>query len=338
MLRRSSRQRAAVAAVGLAVVGAGDGTRQRNSLQRLLRDHDEGVAANARGAITVRSTYDVESALYYDQYNMAVLPCVSGGAARQSLRAKLIESGAVAGVQEQLLAPWQAAGERRVVVFGCRSTAYLTRQLLADTAHSFLVVDPSLKELMVAAAALTPAFANRLFFLRCESIFACLQVLQPETADVAVVPMPVPFWSKRGSHRRLVHFDFYCAAHHVLRVREGPTDPRGVVLFTDCEPYAAFMMEHLEEAKLVVPYTRKNPSQVFQRWLPYDELVEVVESGVERRRREFPKQRNEEVIALAAAKSGATTPDATRLLSSYDYSRKYYRDFAEKVVQQAGSV
>ncbi|CAG9568190.1 conserved hypothetical protein [Leishmania major strain Friedlin] len=338
MLRRTPRQLRSVAAVGLAVVGAGDGTRQRNSLHRLLRDHDEGVAANAKGTITVASTYDVESALYYDQYNMAVMPCVSGGAARQALRAKLIDSGAVAGVRERLLAPWQAEGERRVVVFGCRSVAYLKRQLLADTTHSFLVVDPSLKELMGAAAALTPVFAHRVFFLRCESMFTCLQVLQPETADVAVVPMPVPFWSRHGSHRRLVHFDFYCAAHSVLRVREAPTDPRGVVLFTDCEPYAAFMMEHLEEAKLVVPYTRKNPAQLFQRWLPQDELIEDVEGGAQRRRREFPKQRDEEVVALAAAKSGATTPDARRLLSAYSYSRKYYRDFAEERVQQAGGV
>ncbi|GET85745.1 hypothetical protein, conserved [Leishmania tarentolae] len=328
----------AVAAVGLAVVGTGDVTRQRKSLQRLLRDHDEGVAANNKGTIKVTSTYDVESALYYDQYSMAVMPCVSGGAARQALRTKLIESGAVAGVQERLLAPWQAQGGRRVVVFGCRSIAYLKRQLLMDTTHSFLVVDPSLKELMEAAAALTPTFANRVFFLRCESMFTCLEVLQPETADVAVVPMPVPFWSKQGSYRRLVHIDFYCAAHRVLRVREAPTDPRGVVLFTDCEPYAAFMMEHLEEAKLVVPYTRKNPAQLFQRWLPQEGRIEGVEGGVQRRRREFPKQRSEEVVALAAAKSGATTPDATRLLCAYNYSRKYYRDFAEERVQNAGSV
>ncbi|KAG5487021.1 hypothetical protein LSCM1_07688 [Leishmania martiniquensis] len=328
MLCRTSQQLAAATAVGLAVVGAGDGARQRKSLQRLLRDHDDSVAANAKGTITVTSTYDVESALYYDQYNMVVLPCVSGGTARQALRTKLIGSGAVAGIQERLLAPWQAEGERRVVVFGCRSVAYLKRQLLADTTHSFLVVDASLKELMEAAAALTPVFASRVFFLRCESMFACLQVLLPETADVAVVPMPVPFWSRHGSHRRLVHFDFYCAAHRVMRVREGPTDPRGVVLFTDCEPYAAFMMEHLEEAKLVVPYTRKNPAQLFQRWLPQDEPAEGGEGGSERRRREFPKQRGEEVVALAAAKSGATTPEATRLLSAYDYSRKYYRDFA----------
>ncbi|KAG5511972.1 hypothetical protein GH5_07924 [Leishmania sp. Ghana 2012 LV757] len=328
MLRRTSQQLAGVAAVGLAVVGAGDSTRQRRSLQRLLRDHDEGVSANAKGPITVKSTCDVEGALYYDQYNMVVLPCVSGGAARQTLRTKLIESGAVSGVQERLLAPWQSRGERRVVVFGCRSVAYLKRQLLADTTHSFLVLDASLKELMEAAAALTPAFASRVFFLRCESMFACLQVLLPETADVAVVPMPVPFWSRHGSHRRLVHFDFYCAAHRVLRVREGPTDPRGVVLFTDCEPYAAFMMEHLEEAKLVVPYTRKNPAQLFQRWLPQNEPVEGGDGGAERRRREFPKQREEKVIALAAAKSGVTTAEATRLLSAYDYSRKYYRDFA----------
>ncbi|KAG5511378.1 hypothetical protein JKF63_07341 [Porcisia hertigi] len=330
MLRRTSTQLAPVASVGLAVVGAGDSTCQRKSLQRLLRVHDEGVAANAQGSITVTSTYDVESALYYDQYNMAVLPCVSGGAARHALRTKLVSSGAVAGVQERLLAPWQGEGDRRVVVFGCRSVAYLTRQLLADTTHSFLIVDSSLKELMGAAAALTPAFAKRVFFLRCESMFTCLQVLQPETADVAVVPMPVPFWSKHSSHRRLVHFDFYCAAHRVLKVRDGPSDPRGVVLFTDCEPYAAFMMEHLEEAKLVVPYTRKNPVQLFQRWLPQDELLRDSERGVERRRHEFPKQREEEVVALAAAKSGGTTPDANRLLSAYDYSRKYYRSFSEE--------
>ncbi|KAK7198065.1 hypothetical protein NESM_000762200 [Novymonas esmeraldas] len=331
MLRRSPPCMTALTAVGLAVVGAGDSVRQRKSLQRLLRDHDDGVAANAHGPVKVTSTYDVEGALYYDQFNLAVLPAVSGGAARQAVRSKLIDSGAVAGVQERLLAPWQAEAEQRVVVFGCRSIAYLQRQLLADTAHSFLVVDSSLRELMSAAAALTPTFASRVSFLRCESMFACLSVLQPETVDVAVVAMPTPIWSKQGSHRRLVHFDFLCATHRVLRVRAAPSDPRGVVLFTDCEPYAAFMMEHLEEAKLVVPYTRKNPSQLFARWLPQSAAAQAGDDGaVPRRAREFPRQRAEEVIALAAAKSGCTPAEASRLLSGYDYARKYYRSFAEE--------
>lgn len=330
MLRLTRRSR--TNAVGLAVVGAGDSARQRNSLRRLLRDHEEGVATNARGTITVRSTYDVEGALYYDQFGMAVLPSVSGGAARQALRAKLLASGAVAGVRERLVTPWQAAGERRVVVFGARSVPYIKRQLSADDAHAFLIVDASLKELTAAAAALAPAFAQRVFFLRCESMFACLEVLPAESADVAVVPMPVPFWSKQGSYRRLVHFDFLCAAHRALRLREGPSDPRGLVCFTDCEPYAAFMMEHLEEAKLVVPYTRKNPAQLFERWLPRDDAALFGHDGdtgaAARQPREFVKQRGEEVVALAAAKSGLTTPEASRMLAEYTYARKYYRDFA----------
>lgn len=346
------------AAAGLDVVGAGDAAKQRAELRRLLHQHNDGVARNSRGPITVTNTYDTETALYFDHYRLAVLPSVSGGAVRQPLRTNLLESGAVAGVQTHLLAPWQAGDQRRVVVFGCRSVPYLRRQLRADGDHAYLVVDASLKDLAEAAAALVPEFGQRICFLRCESMFACVSVLAPETVDVALVPMPVPFWSKQGSHRRLVHFDFYCAVHRALRVREGPADPRGVVLFTDCEPYAAFMMEHLEEAKLLVPYTRKNPQDIFHRWLPLggsstdnstnahssdssdgtvkekDTNVVTGESAPARQGREFPKQRGSDVVALAAAKSGPTTAEALQLLSTYSYARKYYRDFANEPAEE----
>jgi hypothetical protein len=320
---------AAATVAGLEKVASGDAAKQEASLRRLLQQHDEGVARNNHRTITVPSTYCTEAALLFDHFHLAVLPSVSGGVARQPLRTKLLESGAIAGVREHLVTPWLAGGERRVVVFGCRSLSYLCRQLRADTLHAYLVVDSSLKELTEAAAVLTPEFGQRVFFLRCESMFTCLAVLPPETVDVALVPMPVPFWSRQGSHRRLVHFDFYCAAHRALRVRDGPDDPRGVVLFTDCEPYAAFMMEHLEEAKLVVPYARKNPRSIFHRWLPLDSSP-ALEGGKPGalQPREFAKQREKDVVALAAAKTGPTTAEADALLSSYTYTRKYYRDFS----------
>ncbi|KPA80756.1 putative mitochondrial hypothetical protein [Leptomonas pyrrhocoris] len=327
MLRWTRRTLTAAAVAGLEMVAAGDAAKQEASLRSLLQRHDEGVARNTKRTITVTNTYDTTAALFFDHYKLAVLPSVSGGAARQPLRAQLLESGAVAGVQRCVVAPWLREGERRVAVFGCRSVHYLRRQLRTDTAHAYLVVDSSLRDLTEAAAALTPEFGHRVYFLRCESMFACLAVLQPETVDVALVPMPVPFWSRQGSHRRLVHFDFYCAVHRALRVREASTDPRGVVLFTDCEPYAAFMMEHLEEARLIVPYTRKNPQDIFRRWLPCDAVVTLEGKG-DRRRREFPQQRESAVVALAAAKSGPTTAEACQLLSAYDYARKHYRDLA----------
>lgn len=325
MLSWSRRVLSAAAVAGLERVHAGDPGAQKAALTQLLRQHEESVARNAKRTITVTNPYDTDVALLFDHYNLAVLPSVSGGSARQPLRTKLLETGAVAGVQEHVVAPWLAVGDRRVVVFGCRSVAYLRRQLLLDDTHAFLVVDASLKDLTDAAAALGPEFGHRVSFLRCESMFTCLEVLQPETVDVALVPMPVPFWSKQGSHRRLVHFDFFCAVHRTLRTREAPADPRGVVLFTDCEPYAAFMMEHLEAAKLVVPFTRKNPRDIFSRWLP-EEGAEAGEG--ERRQREFSKQRERDVVALAAAKSGPTTAEASQLLAAYTYARKYHRDFS----------
>ncbi|KPI86686.1 hypothetical protein ABL78_4244 [Leptomonas seymouri] len=326
MLRWTRRVLTIDAASGFEKIAPGDAAKQKASLHRLLYVHNEGVARNSRGTIAVTNTYGTEAALFFDHYQLAVLPSVSGGAARQPLRAKLLESGAVAGVQQHVVAPWLRGEGRKVVVFGCRSVSYLRRQLLTDVEHVYLVVDASLKDLAGAAAALTREFPHRLFFVRCESMFACLEVLPPETVDVALVPMPVPFWSKQSSYRRLVHFDFCCSLHRSLRVREAPTDPRGVVFFTDCEPYAAFMMEHLEEAKLVVPYTRKNPQDIFRRWLPHDGVA-VMEGRGEVRQREFPKQRESEVVALAAAKSGPTTAEACRLLAAYTYARKYYRDF-----------
>lgn len=327
MLRSSCTLLAAAVTTGLERVEAGNAAKQKAALQSIQHQHNEGVARNTNRTITVVNTYDTKTALFFDRYNLAVLPSVSGGAARQPLRTHLLASGAVAGVQAQIVSPWLAEGERRVVVFGCRSVHYLRRQLETDTTHTYLVVDSSLKDLTNAAAALTPEFPQRVFFLRSESMFTCLEVLQPDTVDVALVPMPVPFWSRQGSHRRLVHFDFYGAVHRALRERASAADPRGIVLFTDCEPYAAFMMEHLEEAKLIVPYTRKNPHDLFRRWLPQVHTVTIEGRGT-RRQREFVQQREIEVVAIAAAKSGPTTAEAVQLLSSYNYARKYYRDFA----------
>ncbi|KEG05592.1 hypothetical protein DQ04_20191000 [Trypanosoma grayi] len=128
--------------------------------------------------------------------------------------------------------------------------------------------------------------------------------------------MPVPFWAGGSSHRRLVTRDFLCAAHRVLRQRDDPADPRGFVTFTDALPLADFMMEQLEESRLLVPWTRKNPAETYARWLPLHQDPSS---------REFPQQRLGDIVSLAASKSGPTSAHAATYIESLDYKRRHYR-------------
>lgn len=311
----------------------GDVQQQREALRSRIHRHDAAVKTNSIAKQHLSSTYAADEVVYLDQYQLMILPSVHGGSDhRRQVRKGLVQCGVVAEGQRHLLQQWQSKPERRVVIFGCNSRSYLHRQLTTDADHTFLIIDPSLRNLANAAAGLPEAERSRVSFLRCESMFACLEVLEPSSVDLVVVPMPTPFWLKSNSYQRLVHCDFLCATHRVLKQRDGPSDPRGVVLFTDCEAYAAFMMEHLEESKLIVQWTRKNPSQLYQRWLPLNggagaavEATSTASPPV----KEFTKQRLHEVVAVAASKSGPTTTDALQLMEQYDYARRYYRQLEE---------
>lgn len=271
---------------------------------------------------TRSSTYDADSCILFPYYQLASLPPTAGGEFHTAVRAALTaDGGPLHELQGALVQPWRAAAERCVVVFGAKSTPYLQRQLAADTTHSFLVVDHSLKALANAAAALVKDFGQRVHFLRADAMFTALRVLPRAAADTVVAPMPVPFWSEKGSYRRLVTSDFICAAHRVLRERVDAQDARGLVTFTDCEPYADFIVEQLTEAKLLVPWTRKNPQDAYRRWLPLAREATLTAAP------EFPQQRFQDVVAVAASKSGPTPEQALTFIEGYNYKRKYYRAF-----------
>lgn len=193
----------------------------------------------------------------------------------------------------------------------------MLRQLKADDEHSFLVVDHSLKDLANAAASLVKTHRERVYFLRSDAMFSCVVVLPRASADIVIAPMPSPFWSERGSHRRLVNCEFLCAVHRILRPRCSVDDARGFVAFTDAEPYADFILEQLEESKLIVPWARKKPQEVYGRWLPLSSP-----------QREFQQQRFNDVVAIAASKSDNTTEQALRLIEGYDFKRSRYRSFS----------
>ncbi|RNF26717.1 uncharacterized protein Tco025E_01042 [Trypanosoma conorhini] len=292
---------------------------QKRELLDAVRRHASLVADNVqRRDGGVRATYDEESVVHFPAFQLAVLP-PTNGVHRAELRASL-----AAEVTEEfrrlLIHPWTSAGTRHVLIVGCRSLAYLQRQLAMDEVHSVLVVDHALSALLEAAAALVPQYGPRVHFVRSDALFLLQRLVPPATADVCVAPMPVPFWSESGSYRRLVTRDFLCVVHSRLRVREDPADPRGIVTFTDAVPLAEFMMEQLEESRLIVPWTRKDPAGAYSRWLPSQSLPG----------REFRQQRLGDVVAWAASKSGATSPQAEDVVQSLDYKRRYYRALARE--------
>ncbi|CCW69026.1 unnamed protein product [Phytomonas sp. Hart1] len=291
---------------------------QRELLRALIHDHAAQTRRNAAESCTTRRTYPTDQGFYFPAYRTLSLPPTNGEHGEEP-RAGMSDRGFLDSLRKGVLSPWIDAPARRVVVFGGKSPAYLDRQLAADDAHVFLVVDRSLRWLANAAARLLPRFPERVFFLRAEALFAGLRLLPRECGDVVVVPMPTPFWGEKNSHQRLLTSDFLCAAHRILREREAPADPRGVIAFTDCEPYADFMMEQLEEAKLLVPWARKDPAQTYARWLPHHENHPA---------REFPQQRFKEIIAIAASKSGKPSSQVMELIEGYDFRRKYYRSFS----------
>lgn len=316
------------AGVGFRSHGGDTPQAQREALRLLIRGHEAAVQRNSARRDTVSSTYEADSCSAFPFYQLVSLPPTVGGDHRAGVRAALTEAGGpLEGLAEALLAPWQRAAGRRVAVFGCKSVPYLQRQLAADEEHSLLVVDHSLKALANAAAALTKDFGPRVHFLRADAMFAALSVLSPDSVDTIVAPMPAPFWSEKGSYRRLVTSDFLCAAHRVLKERAGAADPRGLIAFTDCEPYADFMVEQLTEAKLIVPWTRKNPQEAYGRWLPAgSETGAGVDSGAATSR-EFPQQLYTGNVAVAASKSGPTSEQALSFIEGHSYKRKYFRAF-----------
>ncbi|RNF10491.1 hypothetical protein TraAM80_01537 [Trypanosoma rangeli] len=286
---------------------------QKEELHDAVRRHDSLVADNmGRHDGIVRSTYD-EAIAYFPAFQLAVLPPTSG-VHRAELRA-LLAAHATEEFRRLLICPWTSVGTRHVLIVGCRSVAYIQRQLAMDEVHSVLVVDHALSALLDAATALVPKYGPRVHFVRSDALFLLQRLIPPATADVCVVPMPVPFWSESGSYRRLVTRDFLCVVHSLLRVRADPADPRGIVTFTDAAPLAEFMMEQLEESRLVVPWTRKDPAGTYNRWLP-------IQSSPGR---EFQQQRLGDIVAWAASKSGPTSPQAAEIVQLLDYKRRYYR-------------
>ncbi|EPY40800.1 hypothetical protein AGDE_03127 [Angomonas deanei] len=208
-------------------------------------------------------------------------------------------------------------------MFGCKSTDYIKRSLENNPTTSVLVVDHSLKALSNASAVLFPEFGTRVAFLRSDPMFTCLHILPSESTDVAIVPMPTPFRSQSSSHRRLFTCGFVCALHLILKKRESVSDDRGFVTFTDSQPLASFMLEQLDESKLIVPWKQKNPSNTFSSWIPKQSVSDDDESEPQVVKN-FPKQRFPDLIALAAAKPEVASKQAIDLIYSYDYKRRHY--------------
>ncbi|ESS64590.1 hypothetical protein TCDM_07274 [Trypanosoma cruzi Dm28c] len=287
---------------------------QKEELHDAVRRHDSLVADNLkRRNGSAHATYDEEVAVHFPAFQLAILP-PTNGVHREGLRGSLA-THVTEEFRRLLVQPWTSAAKRHVLIVGCRSVGYLQRQLAMDKAHSVFVVDHALSALLDAATALVPRYGPRVHFVRSDAPFLLQRLMPPTTADVCVVPMPVPFWSESGSYRRLVTREFLCLVHRVLRVREGPADPRGIVTFTDTAPLAEFMMEQLEESRLIVPWTRKDPAESYGRWLPIQSPPD----------REFQQQRLGDVVAWAASKSGPTSTQAEEAVQSFDYKRRYYR-------------
>ncbi|KAG8348869.1 hypothetical protein ERJ75_001451100 [Trypanosoma vivax] len=260
------------------------------------------------------STYDPVASVYFPTFQVALLP-PTNGVHRATLRASLA-TDVVDDFRRHVVQAWQGAAARQAILIGCRSVPYMERQLEMDNLYSFLVIDRILSNLLDAAEMLVPKYGTRVHFLRSDAFFCVQQLLPSEVADVCVAPMPVPFVSERSSHQRLVTRDFLCAVHHVLRLRESPSDQRGFVTFTDFVPLGEFMMEQLEESRLIVPWTRKNPSETYGRWLP----------GEHKHICEFPRQRSSGgIVAIAASKSGGTSSQALAVIQQLEYKRRYHR-------------
>ncbi|CBH11449.1 hypothetical protein, conserved [Trypanosoma brucei gambiense DAL972] len=278
--------------------------------------HRNATANDINEGDIVASTAQIpETPVHFPSFHLSVLPPTTG-IHRSNVRALLVEH-VKDDFRHHVVNSWAQAAPRQVVIIGCQSTAYLRRLLSMGDEYSFLIMDRMLSRLLTAAESLVPEFGPRTQFVRSDAFFLLQQLLPPSVADTCVVPMPVPFWSEQSSHQRLVTRDFFCVIHRILKERESPTDPRGFVTFTDAVPLAEFMMEQLMESRLIVPWVRKNPAETYGRWLP------LVSEGVND---EFSAQRRlEGLTALAASKSGPTSPQADAVIQSLEYKRRYYR-------------
>ncbi|KAH9584122.1 hypothetical protein LSM04_000280 [Trypanosoma melophagium] len=293
---------------------------QQTELQEAVRRHNSIVKENTtQRHLNIHNTYDETAAVFYPALQLMTLPPTSG-VHRSSIRQAL-----AADIKNDFLHcvvnTWKTAAVRQAVIVGCRSLAYLKRQLETDQTFSLLVIDHTLSALLEAAITLVPLYGTRVQFIRSDALFLLHKLLPPTIADVCIAPMPVPFWSESGSYRRLVTRDFLCVVHQLLKVREDPTDARGFVTFTDVVPLAEFMMEQLEESRLIVPWTRKNPAETYGRWLP-------LQTTKKTNSREFEQQRLGETVAFAASKNGPTSAQAVVHIQSLDYKRRYYRELA----------
>lgn len=242
--------------------------------------------------------------LWFPQQRLLWLPN-SGGSHREAWRSSMRSERRT--IQDHLLLRTEedvpsGASPYQVMIVGCRSTAYLKRQLrLASegrhgsgeegstpattsstsfcSAH-FLILHHSLEVLLQLVDALLPFVAElnasptavtrlRVRFLRASELMFPLLFLFPLcSTDTMVFPMPVPFFSAAASYQRVLQHDSLSAMHPILRVRSSVSSPRGFVAFTDSEAHACFIAEEVEASKLMVPWVRKRTMEESSAALP----------------------------------------------------------------------
>lgn len=280
---------------------------------------------------------------HFPQYQLLHLTATGGGGAeRGAVREALAKEKALQRVMEEMAFPPTTSSSpvddlsavpqphHHVVIVGCQSASYLTRVLDSHPESVFTVLHHSLETVYE----LSRRFASqpRIRWVHCsEAMFFFSTLLPQSSVDVCVVPLPVPFGSAKGSYRRVVHHDFCCAVHRTLKTRDGPADPRGLVVFTDSEASAAFMVEELEASKLMVPWARKRAQEVYGSWLPSSTQSAAEFPGWHARHTASSNSPTSPppLFSLAASKGGPTPPAALEWIHKLEFKRRYHRSLYE---------